>query len=117
VGASEGEEMRSASWTAQALKRRLFLPCGGYGLPAPRRQLVNARLPRLGAAAPRRGILAKGGRYLEQGRLLRAVALDKTGYATHSQRAIFGGKVAVDRGRRRDQMKAIPGRESDARGG
>jgi Cd2+/Zn2+-exporting ATPase len=35
------------------------------------------------AAAARQGILIKGGVYLEQGRLLRALALDKTGTITH----------------------------------
>ena len=35
------------------------------------------------AAAARRGILVKGGLHLENGRLIRAVALDKTGTITH----------------------------------
>lgn len=37
------------------------------------------------AAAARRGILVKGGVYLEQGRKLRCLALDKTGTLTHGQ--------------------------------
>lgn len=37
------------------------------------------------AAAARRGILVKGGLYLEQGRLLKSVALDKTGTITHGK--------------------------------
>nr|WP_253074095.1 heavy metal translocating P-type ATPase [Cupriavidus respiraculi] len=40
------------------------------------------------AAAARRGILVKGGLYLEQGRVLRAVALDKTGTLTHGRPAL-----------------------------
>lgn len=40
------------------------------------------------AAAARRGILVKGGLYLEQGRMLRAVALDKTGTLTHGRPAL-----------------------------
>lgn len=40
------------------------------------------------ATAARRGILVKGGLYLEQGRLLRAVALDKTGTLTHGRPAL-----------------------------
>ncbi len=40
------------------------------------------------AAAARRGILVKGGLYLEQGRLLKAVALDKTGTLTHGRPAL-----------------------------
>lgn len=37
------------------------------------------------AAAAKRGILVKGGLYLEQGRLLKSVALDKTGTLTHGK--------------------------------
>lgn len=37
------------------------------------------------AAAARRGILVKGGTYLEQGRALKIVALDKTGTITHGK--------------------------------
>lgn len=37
------------------------------------------------AAATRNGILVKGGMFLEQGRLLRCLALDKTGTLTHGE--------------------------------
>jgi Cd2+/Zn2+-exporting ATPase len=37
------------------------------------------------AAAARRGIVVKGGLYLEQGHLLRTIALDKTGTLTHGK--------------------------------
>ena len=41
-----------------------------------------------GLAAARRGILVKGGLYLEQGRHLKSVALDKTGTLTHGRPAL-----------------------------
>lgn len=40
------------------------------------------------AAAARRGILIKGGVYLEEGRKLKALALDKTGTLTHGKPAL-----------------------------
>jgi len=40
------------------------------------------------AAAARRGILIKGGAYLEQGRLMQALALDKTGTITQGRPAV-----------------------------
>lgn len=40
------------------------------------------------AAAARRGILIKGGVYLEEGRKLKALALDKTGTLTHGKPAV-----------------------------
>src|SRR5262249_48135260 len=40
------------------------------------------------SAAARAGILVKGGAFLEQGRLLRSVACDKTGPLTHGRPAL-----------------------------
>lgn len=40
------------------------------------------------AAAARRGILIKGGVYLEEGRRMKAIALDKTGTLTHGKPAV-----------------------------
>jgi Zn2+/Cd2+-exporting ATPase len=47
------------------------------------------------AAAARKGILVKGGVFLEQGRKLRWLALDKTGTITHGQPVLTDG-AAVD---------------------
>jgi Cd2+/Zn2+-exporting ATPase len=47
------------------------------------------------ATAARRGILIKGGAYLEQGRLLKALALDKTGTITQG-RPVVTDVVALD---------------------
>ncbi|MGX5659849.1 heavy metal translocating P-type ATPase [Castellaniella ginsengisoli] len=47
------------------------------------------------AAAARHGVLVKGGVHLEQGRLLRWIALDKTGTVTHGRPALTDA-VALD---------------------
>ncbi len=49
------------------------------------------------AAAARRGILVKGGVHLENGRLIRAVALDKTGTLTYGKPALTDVVPLVDR--------------------
>jgi len=48
------------------------------------------------AAAARKGILIKGGVYLEQGRKLSRLALDKTGTITHGKPVLVGFEVVVD---------------------
>lgn len=48
------------------------------------------------AAAARHGILIKGGSYLEQGRLLKWLALDKTGTITHGQPQQTDFELLVD---------------------
>ncbi|WP_430522160.1 hypothetical protein [Pseudomonas aeruginosa] len=50
------------------------------------------------AAAARRGILIKGGVYLEGGRKLKALALDKTGTLTHGKPEQTGLRAADRRG-------------------
>lgn len=56
------------------------------------------------AAAARRGILVKGGLYLEQGRHLRAVALDKTGTLTHG-RPVLTDAVALGSMEKEDLLR------------
>ena len=53
------------------------------------------------AAAARRGILVKGGVYLEEGRKLRVIAVDKTGTLTHGRPKVtdvipLGGRTELD---------------------
>nr|WP_233833059.1 heavy metal translocating P-type ATPase [Paraburkholderia sp. ZP32-5] len=48
------------------------------------------------AAAARKGILIKGGVYLEQGRKLSRLALDKTGTITHGKPVLVGFEVVAD---------------------
>jgi len=48
------------------------------------------------AAAARHGILVKGGVYLEQGRLIKALALDKTGTITHGKPIVTDVQLLSD---------------------
>ncbi|TFI21397.1 heavy metal translocating P-type ATPase, partial [Herbaspirillum sp. 3C11] len=48
------------------------------------------------AAAARHGILIKGGVYLEQGRLIKALALDKTGTITHGKPVVTDVQLLSD---------------------
>jgi Cd2+/Zn2+-exporting ATPase len=48
------------------------------------------------AAAARHGILIKGGVYLEQGRLIKALALDKTGTITHGKPVVTDVQLLPD---------------------
>ncbi|MHB0996003.1 MAG: heavy metal translocating P-type ATPase [Elusimicrobiales bacterium] len=57
------------------------------------------------AAAARHGILVKGGLHLENGRLLKAVALDKTGTLTHGRPVVTD--VIPLGGRASDKMLAL----------
>ena len=58
------------------------------------------------AAAARNGILVKGGVYLEQGRKLRALALDKTGTLTHGRPAVTD-IAALDAGADTDALMQL----------
>ena len=71
------------------------------------------------AAAARRGILVKGGTYLEQGRKLRWLALDKTGTITHGKPVLtdfepYGNRAESPGDARNDTAVAAPATTSDA---
>ena len=83
---------------------RLDLPCigsAGGRLPVRTGDLYTGQHRQRPAAAARHGILIKGGVYLEEGRKLRWLALDKTGTITHGKPAqtdfvTWGNALASD---------------------